>query len=258
MDDKKADDKGGEPAAASSAAADEAPLAEVKGFRLDVLEKRRPELRQELLTFRDALMAGEDDEAIKVGAPGRRERARLKERCTAVTQLLWTWGVVLDAMRDAAAPHHCPLRAGSPAAPRCGTSRTRGCRPPAASRSRATPWRCCRRSRRWVLSRSGVGRGRGSPVAVAQAARGTRPGVLAAQRISSSGSRPAPPRPAPPGPAPPRACLPPPGLPLPRVQPHAPARRPQAARHGALQPAHGVARRQHPDAKRHAAGGPQL
>jgi hypothetical protein len=35
------------------------------GPRFDVLVKRRPELRQELLTFRDALMAGEDDDAIK-------------------------------------------------------------------------------------------------------------------------------------------------------------------------------------------------
>ncbi|KAI8470132.1 MAG: hypothetical protein J3K34DRAFT_469371 [Monoraphidium minutum] len=65
MDDKKApsDDK---KAASDDAAADEGPLGEVKGFRFDVLAQRAPELRQELLTFRDALMAGEDDDAIKV------------------------------------------------------------------------------------------------------------------------------------------------------------------------------------------------
>jgi hypothetical protein len=75
MDEKKADAPlagAGDAAAGAAAAAGgpagaEAPLGEFKGFRLDVLAKRRPELRQELLTFRDALMAGEDDEAIKVG-----------------------------------------------------------------------------------------------------------------------------------------------------------------------------------------------
>ncbi|GBF95627.1 UDP-glucose:glyco glucosyltransferase [Raphidocelis subcapitata] len=77
MDDKKQKEKAAAgqqpPGAASDAAAadgdgagDGAPLGEVKGFRLDALAARRPELRQELLTFRDALMAGEDDEAIKV------------------------------------------------------------------------------------------------------------------------------------------------------------------------------------------------
>ncbi|GIL48985.1 hypothetical protein Vafri_5482 [Volvox africanus] len=37
--------------------------AVVKGFRLDVLAARRPQLRQELLTFRDQLRAADDDEA---------------------------------------------------------------------------------------------------------------------------------------------------------------------------------------------------
>ncbi|GLI71786.1 hypothetical protein VaNZ11_017131 [Volvox africanus] len=41
--------------------------AVVKGFRLDVLAARRPQLRQELLTFRDQLLAADDDEsALKV------------------------------------------------------------------------------------------------------------------------------------------------------------------------------------------------
>jgi UDP-glucose:glycoprotein glucosyltransferase len=57
-------------AAEGDAAGEGAPLGEVKGFKLDALLARRPELRQELLTFRDALMAGEDDEAIKVGRGG--------------------------------------------------------------------------------------------------------------------------------------------------------------------------------------------
>jgi hypothetical protein len=72
IDDKKKEGAAAVPAAAAGADgggdADEllAPLGEVKGFRFDVLARRRPELRQELLTLRDALMAGEDDEAIKV------------------------------------------------------------------------------------------------------------------------------------------------------------------------------------------------
>ncbi len=42
--------------------------AVVKGFRLDVLAARRPQLRQELLTFRDQLLAADDEEtAVKVG-----------------------------------------------------------------------------------------------------------------------------------------------------------------------------------------------
>ena len=67
----------GDDAAAAAADADAdadeaaavAALGEVKGFRLDVLARRRPDKRQELLTFRDALLASEDDDsggAIKV------------------------------------------------------------------------------------------------------------------------------------------------------------------------------------------------
>ncbi|GIM08138.1 hypothetical protein Vretimale_12173, partial [Volvox reticuliferus] len=37
--------------------------AVVKGFRLDVLAARRPQLRQELLTFRDQLLAADDEES---------------------------------------------------------------------------------------------------------------------------------------------------------------------------------------------------
>ncbi|KXZ46287.1 hypothetical protein GPECTOR_45g157 [Gonium pectorale] len=40
--------------------------AVVKGFRLDVLAGRRPDLRQELLTFRDQLAAGDDEEGADI------------------------------------------------------------------------------------------------------------------------------------------------------------------------------------------------
>lgn len=67
MDDKKKEAASpGDAPTPSPGDVDDASLGEVKGFRFDVLLKRQPELRQELLTFRDALLAGEDDEAIKV------------------------------------------------------------------------------------------------------------------------------------------------------------------------------------------------
>jgi len=68
MDDKKEPSPASPAASPAGDAADDAslPVGEIKGFRFDVLLKRKPELRQELLTFRDALMTGEDDEAIKV------------------------------------------------------------------------------------------------------------------------------------------------------------------------------------------------
>jgi UDP-glucose:glycoprotein glucosyltransferase len=48
------------------------PLGDAKGFKLDTLAARRPALRQELLTLRDALLAGDDgDAAIKVGVCAR-------------------------------------------------------------------------------------------------------------------------------------------------------------------------------------------
>jgi UDP-glucose:glycoprotein glucosyltransferase len=41
-------------------------LGEVKGFKFDVLVARKPELRQELLTFRDTISSADDDKALKV------------------------------------------------------------------------------------------------------------------------------------------------------------------------------------------------
>jgi len=41
-------------------------LGEVKGFKFDVLAKRKPQLIQELMTFRDTLMQGDEEETIKV------------------------------------------------------------------------------------------------------------------------------------------------------------------------------------------------
>ena len=42
-------------------------LGEVKGFKFDVLAKRKPKLIQELMTFRDTLMQNDEEETIKVG-----------------------------------------------------------------------------------------------------------------------------------------------------------------------------------------------
>lgn len=50
----------------ATADADLATLGEVKGFRFDVLAKRKPELVQELMTFRDVLLSSDDEETIKV------------------------------------------------------------------------------------------------------------------------------------------------------------------------------------------------
>ncbi len=63
-------------AAAGAGAGDGMPdLGEVKGFKLDVLAARRPALVQELMTFRDALLEGDEEEGIKVliGAVGGRQ-----------------------------------------------------------------------------------------------------------------------------------------------------------------------------------------
>ena len=46
-------------------------LGEVKGFKFDVLVARKPDLRQELLTFRDTLSAADDDKALKVSPRGQ-------------------------------------------------------------------------------------------------------------------------------------------------------------------------------------------
>jgi UDP-glucose:glycoprotein glucosyltransferase len=48
-------------------------LGEVKGFKFDVLVKRKPQLVQELMTFRDVLMSSDEEESIKVswGRGGR-------------------------------------------------------------------------------------------------------------------------------------------------------------------------------------------
>eukprot|EP00878_Enallax_costatus_P030698 GHUV01033475.1.p1 GENE.GHUV01033475.1~~GHUV01033475.1.p1 ORF type:complete len:1023 (+),score=330.57 GHUV01033475.1:219-3287(+) len=53
-------------AAAGGDGADLADLGEVKGFKFDVLAKRKPELVQELMTFRDVLLSSDDEETIKV------------------------------------------------------------------------------------------------------------------------------------------------------------------------------------------------
>lgn len=41
-------------------------LGEVKGFKFDELVKRKPQLVQELMTFRDVLMSNDEEESIKV------------------------------------------------------------------------------------------------------------------------------------------------------------------------------------------------
>eukprot|EP00879_Flechtneria_rotunda_P023383 GHRR01024733.1.p1 GENE.GHRR01024733.1~~GHRR01024733.1.p1 ORF type:complete len:589 (+),score=221.40 GHRR01024733.1:171-1937(+) len=45
---------------------DTSDLGEMKGFKFDVLAKRKPHLVQELMTFRDTLLSTDDDEKIKV------------------------------------------------------------------------------------------------------------------------------------------------------------------------------------------------
>uniref|UniRef100_A0A383VGR8 UDP-glucose:glycoprotein glucosyltransferase n=1 Tax=Tetradesmus obliquus TaxID=3088 RepID=A0A383VGR8_TETOB len=45
---------------------DASQLGEVKGFKFDVLVKRKPQLVQELMTFRDVLMSSDEEESIKV------------------------------------------------------------------------------------------------------------------------------------------------------------------------------------------------
>jgi UDP-glucose:glycoprotein glucosyltransferase len=42
-------------------------LGEVKGFKFDVLVRRKPQLVQELMTFRDVLLSSDEEESIKVG-----------------------------------------------------------------------------------------------------------------------------------------------------------------------------------------------
>ncbi len=73
IDDKAKDkQKAAADAASSGAGSDvsDAELGEAKGFKFEVLAARKPHLRQELLTFRDTLLAGDEDAgdaAIKVG-----------------------------------------------------------------------------------------------------------------------------------------------------------------------------------------------
>jgi UDP-glucose:glycoprotein glucosyltransferase len=43
-------------------------LGEVKGFKFDVLVRRKPQLVQELMTFRDVLSSSDEEESIKVGS----------------------------------------------------------------------------------------------------------------------------------------------------------------------------------------------
>jgi UDP-glucose:glycoprotein glucosyltransferase len=45
---------------------DVAELGEVKGFKFDVLVRRKPQLVQELMTFRDVLLSSDEEESIKV------------------------------------------------------------------------------------------------------------------------------------------------------------------------------------------------
>lgn len=51
---------------AGGAELDVSELGEVKGFKFDVLAARKPGLVQELMTFRDALLTSDEEEAIKV------------------------------------------------------------------------------------------------------------------------------------------------------------------------------------------------
>ncbi|KAF8062716.1 hypothetical protein HT031_004046 [Scenedesmus sp. PABB004] len=69
--------KGG--AGAPPPGVDAADLGEVKGFRFDVLARRRPGLVQELLTFRDSLLSSDEEESIKA----RRGAARRAAGCAA-------------------------------------------------------------------------------------------------------------------------------------------------------------------------------
>lgn len=63
---KKAAGSAGSSGDDPSAGIDLSELGEVKGFRFDVLAKRKPELVQELMTFRDVLLSSDDEESIKV------------------------------------------------------------------------------------------------------------------------------------------------------------------------------------------------
>jgi hypothetical protein len=59
------DDKAKEAAKQAKGSGDE-PLGAAKGFDFDQLVKRKPHLKQELLTFKDALTTTDDGEALKV------------------------------------------------------------------------------------------------------------------------------------------------------------------------------------------------
>eukprot|EP00882_Tetradesmus_deserticola_P009532 GHRQ01010065.1.p2 GENE.GHRQ01010065.1~~GHRQ01010065.1.p2 ORF type:complete len:184 (-),score=51.07 GHRQ01010065.1:589-1140(-) len=48
------------------AGVDVSDLGEVKGFKFDVLVRRKPQLVQELMTFRDVLQSSDEEEGIKV------------------------------------------------------------------------------------------------------------------------------------------------------------------------------------------------
>jgi UDP-glucose:glycoprotein glucosyltransferase len=62
------DDKAKAAAKQAKGGGDE-PLGTAKGFDFDQLVKRKPHLKQELLTFKDALTATDDGEALKVRQP---------------------------------------------------------------------------------------------------------------------------------------------------------------------------------------------
>jgi UDP-glucose:glycoprotein glucosyltransferase len=55
-------------------------LGEVKGFKFDVLVKRKPQLVQELMTFRDVLLSSDEEESIKVrGVAGPQVAAQYQQ-----------------------------------------------------------------------------------------------------------------------------------------------------------------------------------
>lgn len=73
---------------------DASQLGEVKGFKFDVLVKRKPQLVQELMTFRDVLMSSDEEQSIKVS--GRMELDGSWES----EQVLWQLVQELMTFRD--------------------------------------------------------------------------------------------------------------------------------------------------------------
>jgi hypothetical protein len=77
---------------------EEEALGQVKGFDFDTLLRRKPHLRQELLTFRDTLQYADDNEVLKAWPPGTQCCGRLTDRLTGWLSCMLCCAVVCCAV----------------------------------------------------------------------------------------------------------------------------------------------------------------